>query len=184
MEERKRKLHRLLASLAVLVLLIGVLVLTVYAASRITREVRENYFQTGTIKINLNDGKAIISEDEYLFEPGMTVVKDFFIENCGTWEVYYKIYFGDIHGELADVLEVEIRDKDSGEVLFGGLLRDMTQSKIQLADDTLDVGERRDMTVSFHFPEEKGNETQERSVAFTLCATAVQTKNNPNKEGG
>lgn len=184
MEARRKSLRRLLASLAILFLLAGLFVLTAFAASRITRQVRENRFQTGAIKINLNDGKTVISEDEYLFEPGMTVVRDFFIENLGTWAVYYKVYFGDVGGELADVLEVEIRDEDSGEVLFAGLLGDMTQRKTQFAEDILDVGERRDMTVSFYFPEEKENETQERSAAFTLCATAVQTKNNPNKEGG
>lgn len=183
MKEHKTRLRRWLVSLAVLLLLVATFVLVVYAASRITREVKQNYFQTGTIDINLNDGKAIITEDEYLFEPGMTVRKDFFIENRGTWAVYYKIYFGDIKGELADVLEVEVRDKENGTVLYSGLLRDMTQLRTDLADDVLEVGERRNMTVTFHFPEEKGNETQERSVEFTICATAVQTKNNPNKEG-
>ena len=183
MKERNTRLRRLLVSLAVLVLLAGVFVLAVYAATRITREVKDNYFQTGTIDINLNDGNAIITEDEYLFEPGMTVCKDFFIENRGTWAVYYKIYFMDIQGELADVLEVELRDKENGTKLYSGLLRDMTQRNISLADDVLDVGERRNLTVTFHFPEEKVNETQERRVEFTVSATAVQTKNNPNKEG-
>lgn len=182
--DSKTRRRRLLVSLAVLLLLICLFVLAVYAASLITREVRDNYFQTGTIDINLNDGKAVISEDEYLFEPGVTVVKDFFIENRGTWSVYYKIYFDGVSGELADVLEVEIRDADSGERLFGGILSDMTRSRTALSGDPLEPGRRRDMTVSFHFPEEKGNETQERTASFTLCATAVQTKNNPNKEGG
>ncbi len=183
MEKNNRK-RRLAVSVLALVLLIGMCALTAYAASLITREVKDNYFQTGIIKINLNNGTPIIQQDEYLFEPGMTVNKDFFIENEGTWEVYYKIYFSDIKGALKDVLEVKIYPQGHpDQVLYSGLLGELTQRQVQLADDTLDVGERKDLTVSFHFPEERGNETQERSCEFTICATAVQTKNNPNKEG-
>ena len=35
--------------------------------------VKNNLFQTGSIQINLNDGKPVIDEHEFLFEPGMTV---------------------------------------------------------------------------------------------------------------
>ena len=62
------------------------LVITTYALVRLSVDVRENRFQTGTVKINLNDGKPIIdasdpNEEFKLFEPGMVVVKDFFVEN-------------------------------------------------------------------------------------------------------
>ena len=43
-----------------------------------------------TVKINLNNGQPIISEHEFLFEPGMTVKKDFFVENMSTDSVYYR----------------------------------------------------------------------------------------------
>ena len=42
-------------------------------------------------------------------------------------------------------------------------------------------GQRRNLTVVFHYPESSGNETQNLDLTFTLCAEATQTKNNPNK---
>ena len=179
MENNNRK-RRLAVSVLVLVLLIGMCVLTAYAASLITREVKNNYFQTGIIDIELKADEIDLKN----VEPGGTYVRNFSIENKGTWEVYYKIYFSEIKGALKDVLEVQIYPKGHPEeVLFSGLLGDMTQRQVQLADDTLDVDEIKELTISFHFPEERGNDTQERSCEFKICATAVQTKNNPNKEG-
>ncbi len=35
--------------------------------------------------------------------------------------------------------------------------------------------------MEFYFPEDKGNDTQDLDLTFTLCAEATQTKNNPNK---
>lgn len=108
-----------------------------------------NLFHTGIVKINLNDGKPVIEEHEFLFEPGMTVEKEFFIENQSTWDVYYKLYFEDIEGGLADVLEVSVRDGD--KVLLSGKMSDMTKDNVGAADDILKLNERRILTVTFHF---------------------------------
>lgn len=177
------KEHKGRRGLLILALLVvaSALVITVYASTRIATEVKENYFQTGEIKINLNDGKAVISPEEYIFEPGVTVTKPFFIRNEGTGDFYYKIYFRDVEGQLADVLEVTIAD-ENGQVLFFGLLEDMTRLAVHPADDVLVPGETRNLTITFHFPEERGNEAQNKQVSFTMCADAVQTKNNPDKE--
>ena len=37
--------------------------------------VKDSLFITGRVKLNLNDGKPVIQENEYLFEPGMRVAK-------------------------------------------------------------------------------------------------------------
>lgn len=176
--EKKRRWPRLVL---LLVLLAGMFVLTAYAASYLTREVKDNYFQTGEISIDLNGGKAVIGPEEYLFEPGMTVIKDFYLENTGTWAVYYKLYFAQAEGPLADVLEVSIRD-EGGKELFAGTLSGMTRLATATADDVLEVGQRKNFTITFHFPEEAGNRAQNRKLHFILCADAVQTKNNPNRD--
>ena len=44
------------------------------------------------------------------------------------------------------------------------------------------IGEKMDLTIAFHYPEEAGNETQELELSFELCADAVQTKNNPEQQ--
>ena len=141
--------------------------------------VENNLFHTGKVKINLNDGKPVIREHEFIFEPGMTVKKDFFIENDSSWDVYYRIYLENVSGGLADVLEITVKDGD--RAMYSGTASELTQQNVTAADDTLKIGQKRNLTVYFHFPEDKGNETQNLDLTFTMCAEATQTKNNPNR---
>ena len=170
---------RLTGGIIAIIILAICLAVTTFALVYATVSVENNLFHTGEVKINLNDGEPVIREHEFIFEPGMTVIKDFFIENESTWDVYYKIYFDDVSGGLADVLEVTIKDGD--KTLYSGTASKLTRQNVIAADDTLKIGERRDLTVVFHYPESSGNETQNLDLKFTLCAEATQTKNNPNK---
>ena len=193
-------------------ILTACLVLTTYALMRVTLDIKNNVFHTGQIGINLNDGKAIIDPNDPMFqrfEPGVLARTEFFIENDeSTWDVYYRLYFSDIKGDLADVLEVTITDpnpnpqeskgpaasqiftddrrKDhiEGEVLYHGTLSEMTRNAVPTANDVLAVGERRDLHMYFYFPTDEGNETMNMTLQFSVCADAVQTKNNVNKEFG
>ena len=140
-------------SIFVVIILVICLCATTYALVLATISVNNNEFQTGTVQINLNDGNPVIEEHEFLFEPGMTVVKDFFVENESSCDVYYRLYFSEIQGGLADVLEITVR-----------------------------MDERCDLTMILHFPESAGNETQNLTLSFVICADAVQTKNNPERE--
>lgn len=179
MRVKENTTTKLTASVVAIILLSICLCITTYALAWATVSADNKLFHTGAVRINLNDGKPVIEEYEFLFEPGMTVKKDFFIENQSTWDVYYKLYFTDMEGDLADVLEVTIKDND--KVLYKGTASDITKENVGAADDILKLNERRDLTVYFHFPEEAGNETQNRVLAFSISADAVQTKNNPNK---
>ncbi len=155
------------------------LAITTFALVFASVSVENNLFHTGEVKINLNDGEPVIREHEFLFEPGMTVIKDFFIENESTWDVYYKIYLDDVSGGLADVLEVTIKDGD--KILYSGTANELAKENVIAADDTLKIGQRRDLTVVFHYPEGSGNDTQNLDLKFTLFAEATQTRNNPNR---
>ena len=104
--------NKLTYSIIIAVLLAIALCITTYALFCATVTVEGNYFKTGMISIDLNGGKPVIEEHEYLFEPGMTVEKPFYIQNQSTWAVYYKIYFDHVEGGLADVLEITILDGD------------------------------------------------------------------------
>ena len=130
--------------------------------------------------INLNDGQAVITEKEFLFEPGMTVKKDFFIENRSTCEVYYKLYFDEVSGGLADVLEITIQKGD--KILYRGTAASLNRTNVAAADDVLGVGERRELTILFHYPEGADNSGQNQTLTFELSAKAVQTRNNDKKE--
>lgn len=170
---------KLTASIVTIIVLLFCLCITTYALVKETVNIRDNTFQTGIVEINLNNGRPVIEAHEFLFEPGMTVKKDFFIENNSTWDVYYKIYFENVDGGLADVLQIVIKDDTS--VLFSGTAKELTSANVSAADDVLKTGQRKEMEIVFHFPEAEGNSAQNRTLTFDMTARAVQTKNNPNK---
>lgn len=170
---------RLTGGIAAVIVLAVCLCITTFALVYATVSVENNLFRTGEVRINLNDGKPVIREHEFLFEPGMTVVKDFFIENDSTGDVYYRIYLDNVSGGLGSVLTVTIKDGD--KVLYNGTANELTVQSVTAADDILKIGQRRDLTAVFHYPEDKGNDTENLDLTFTMCAEATQTKNNPNK---
>ena len=168
-------------SIATLVVLFLCLCVTAFALAYAMLRVDNNVFETGEIKIDLNGGEPVIKYDEFLFEPGMTVEKSFYIENKGTWAVYYKLYFSNVKGDLGDVLDVTIKNAE-GNVLMQGKLSKLKRHNVPVVEDELKVGERRDMTIIFHFPEDAKNTAQSDNVSFALSALAVQTNNNDGKE--
>lgn len=170
---------KLTGGIITIIVLAICLCITTFALVYESVSVEDNTFHTGEVSINLNDGKPVIREHEFLFEPGMTVKKDFFIENDSTWDVYYRLYLDEVSGGLADVLTVSIQDGD--RVLYSGTANDLTRENVAAADDVLKIGQRRELTVLFHYPETAGNSTQNLELTFTLCAEATQTKNNPEK---
>ena len=95
---------RLTGGIITIIVLAVCLCITTFALVYASVSVENNLFHTGEVKINLNDGKPVIQEHEFLFEPGMTVVKDFFVENDSTWDVYYRLYLDNVTGGLSDVL--------------------------------------------------------------------------------
>ncbi len=168
-------------SMASLIMLCFSLCVTSFALGLSVYKVSNNSFQTGGIDIDLNGGNPVIMDDEFLFEPGMTVEKSFYIQNNGTWGVYYKLYFSHVSGSLANILDITILDEDS-RVLLSGKLSSLTEQSVPALENELRVNERHNLMVRFHFPKEEGNVCQGESLTFELSAVAVQTKNNPNKE--
>lgn len=176
--ETHKKLRRSMFIAVLLALMLGV---TTFALITSMVEVKDNHFDTGVVKINLNDGNPVISEDEYLFEPGMRVVKDFFIKNEGSIDAYYKIYLEDVKGDLADVLQLTIREKGTDKILYQGTAKDLTRGSAAVDEAVLSAGERKDLTIRFYFPKERGNEAQDKTLSFKMGATATQVRNNPDR---
>lgn len=169
---------RALRALTLALLIFGLCV-TAYAISEASVTVSDSYFQTGSVKVELNGGEPVIREGELIFAPGTTVVKNFYIENRGTCDAYYKIYFDHVNGELADTLEVSIQDGDL--TVFEGTIARLTRSNVNAADQALKAGEKKDLTISFHLPQNTQNAAQDQSLSFDLCAEAVQAKNNSDR---
>lgn len=177
MNKRKNNLVKKFFGGLLLILLIFAFGAGALYAYNLYVSVQDNTFQTGTLEINLNDGQALLYGDEYRFEPGMTVKKDFFIKNEGTIDAYYKLYFSNVNGVLADFLAVTIKDGDT--VLYEGTLASLSRENTVAADKLLAAGETHTLTAVFHLPETAGNAAQSKEVAFDFCADAVQAKNNP-----
>lgn len=164
--------------LAIIVLTLC-LCITTYALVMVFVSVPDNYFKTGSVSVNLNDGKPVIEEREFLFEPGMTVTKEFFVENCSTQDVYYRLYMDEVKGELATVLQITISHDD--KVLYQGTAAELSKANATASDDTLRLKEKRSLTISFYYPTNAENTAPNFSLSFNLCAEAVQAKNNPNR---
>ncbi len=170
---------KLTLTAASIFLIIICLVVTSLAITYSTVTIAQNSFSTATVSINVNNDAPIINEEEFKFEPGATLKKDFFIMNTGTCSVYYKIYLQNITGDLADIIEIQILDGD--EVLYSGTANQLTRYKVLAAEDTLAVGATKNLTMSFYYPPEEGNAGQEDKLYFDLTVDAVQVANNPDK---
>lgn len=158
-----------------LILLCLGLCITSFAISYTWIKIENNYFHTGEIKINLNDGKPIISENDHLFEPGMTVEKNFFIKNSGIEPIYYKLNFKGVSGELSEAIVVTILDKNHIELVSGKIYEFETDKELI---GSLSGNEKQDLIARFHFPKSEGNKYKGKSLQFEMSAIAVQTKNN------
>lgn len=179
MADNSKTAKKLTGSIITVIILSLCLCITTFSLVWATISVDNNLFRTGSVKINLNDGKPVIGEHEFLFEPGMTVKKDFFIENESSCDIYYKLYFDNVDGGLADVLKITV--KDGEKTLYQGTVKDLNRTAVTAADDFLKIKERKELTVYFYFPPDSGNNTQNLTLTFDMCADAVQTRNNPNK---
>ena len=75
MENNKQTAKKLTGSVLLIILLSFCLCITTFALIWSIVTVDDHYFYTGKVEIDLNGGKPVIEEHEFLFEPGMTVVK-------------------------------------------------------------------------------------------------------------
>lgn len=151
-----------------------------------------NTFSTGAVKINLiyekeNEEGAIISGSE-LFEPGKTITRTIKIENAGTAAAYYRMYFKNVNGELADTVKVLIKETgNNGVVLCDGTMLSLVKDDkgqvngAAVKTSTLAIGQTRDIEISFIFPAEVSIGAGS-VLTFEIGADAVQSENNTNKE--
>lgn len=172
--------RRWMGSAVVTVLLVLGLVVTTLAIGLSVAERPDNIFSTEKIWLNLNNSKPVIAEGEYLFEPGMTVNKTFFLDNEGA-ECWYRLYFDKVSGSLASVMDVTV--SDDNKVLLTGKMSDLTKNSVDwlgilpAAENTGNY--RHNMTITFHLPEDAGNAAQGGTLQFDLCADGTQVRNNP-----
>ena len=172
--------RRLTASIIVIILLISALSVTTFMLVVTTVSTDGHMFSTGNVRLNLNDGKAVIRESDCLIEPGKTIEKSFTVENLSTCDVWYKFYFENVDGELSDFIDIKVKDGET--VLLSGKISDLTEENTVACPEGLSVGERKNLTISFHFDVNGADELQNEFISFDFSAKAVQMRNNPDKK--
>ena len=185
-------MKKLLISIIIIIIFMVCFVSTTFALIYNKVTVEDNYYQTGTLKVDINGGNPIIEENEFNFEPGMTVVKSFYIESESTCETYYRLYLEDLEGDLADVIKITIAiddgdgNSDNDKVLYSDVASNLTKEHSTVADDTLGAKDsdngKRNYLIYFHYPSDSNNSGQDKSLSFKLSVEATQTKNNTDKE--
>ena len=179
-------------SIIIIIILMICFITTTFALISNKVTVEDNYYQTGTLKVDINGGNPIIEENEFNFEPGMTVVKSFYIESESTCETYYRLYLEDLEGDLVDAIEITItiddgdENHDNDKVLYSDVASNLTKEHSTVADDILGTKDsdngKRNYLIYFHYPSDSNNSGQDKSLSFKLSVEATQTKNNTNKE--
>lgn len=121
--------------------------------------------------INLNDGKPVIDEENFEFFPGVTVERDFFIENMGDKALYYKLFFSNIEGNLGEYLEIKITE--DGKTVIEGKLTDYQKSNKNILKRRLEAYEKKKLHITFSLPTDVENAAKDETVEFDLKALAV-----------
>lgn len=149
------------------------------AANQVT--LGNNIFQTGVLKVTLNDDKPVFDQD-ILLEPGMMVQQKFTISNEGSVDAYYRLWFDEIDGDLAEELEIEI--KEGKRRIFEGSFEDIMEETetVYANTSTLNANETKEMTIIILLPEEAKNNMQGKTVSFRLNFDATQKDGNISKE--
>ena len=186
--------RRWLSSALLTFLLTLGLIVTSVAITISSVEVRENVFTTGTVKLDLNGGAAVVdmtnpdaehTNESKFSEPGFRIKRDFYLKNIGSAAAYYKLYAGyedtPENNALANALDVEITYKDTGVLLFSGKLSALNLSSAPVGDSSLDAGDTVWFTAIFRFSKDAGNDLQNKMLSFDLYARGTQVKNNPGK---
>lgn len=177
------------SALLTVLLALGLIVTTLAISTKISVE---RNFTTGTVKLDLNGGVAVVdmtktnqNNESNFSEPGFRIKRDFYLKNIGSAAAYYKLYAGyedtPENNALANALDVEITYKDTGVLLFSGKLSALNLSSAPVGDSSLDAGDTVWFTAIFRFSKDAGNDLQNKMLSFDLYARGTQVKNNPGK---
>ncbi len=177
------------SALLTVLLALGLIVTTLAISTKISVE---RNFTTGTVKLDLNGGAAVVdmtktnqNNESNFSEPGFRIKRDFYLKNIGSAAAYYKLYAGyedtPENNALANALDVEITYKDTGVLLFSGKLSALNLSSAPVGDSSLDAGDTVWFTAIFRFSKDAGNDLQNKMLSFNLYARGTQVRNNPGK---
>ena len=140
-----------------------------------------NSFQTGEVKIDLNDGQPVFARGVDL-EPGRSLTEDFTLTNAGSADCYWRLHAAGVTSDLDDALMVDIVDKASGTTLYSGSMTGLRSPQACKGADVLPVGQSIVLTAIVRMASHAGNDYQGTDVSFDLVADATQARNNAGRD--
>lgn len=181
MSERKlrQKLKIMVATVALLSL--GLIGTSVALASSIVK-IRTNHFTMSMgVELELNEGKPVVDMSDVVFEPGGTYVSEFPISNLSSFDVWYRVYFTGVEGNLKEYVYVTISEEE-GTILCKGLIGEIDSDNAVVS--SLASGEEKNLVIEFTFSKEADDSMQGQKMNFNITADATQKQNNPHKDFG
>lgn len=176
------RMRREIATIVILLICLGI---TTYALVKSSVELNNNLFNTGRISLEINNGKPLQFKDVNgneitCVEPGMDITAEVSITNTGSGDMWYRVYFDEVSGELVDSLKVTV--KDGTDVLYTGRMDELTRITSRTMNELMEPGEVKYLTVELEFIDSSDNQYQSKDLSFVMKADATQVKNNPKKE--
>ena len=177
---RSRTKRKIYLSIVSITLLFAMLVGVTYALFHRTLTIEDNFFATGYVRIDLNNGERVFTGDELNLAPGEKITKPMTLKNNSSGPVYYMIYLENINGSLIDALIFNIYD---GGILVKSIsLADFSENNALISDKPFEMGAKKTFLIEAIMGPCAGNDYQDNFVTFDFVARAVQSRNNPNKE--
>ena len=182
MKENNLKIKLILLIVTVVLLICG-LTLTSFALVDSIVRVQNNSFSMSmgvVMKVN-NDWP--ININDIIFEPGETRTCEFPISNLGTFDIWYRVYFTEVSGDLQDDITVTIREKN-GQVLGKATMGKLTSDNVTTSFiSSVDGINEKIICIDFYFSpdvEKQGGD----DVTFNIKVDATQKPNNPYMDFG
>ena len=165
--ENSNTFRKLTYNIVLTVILLICLVITSYALAVTSyRVLQDNRFGTGNISIILEGPSDL---DISHFEPGMTVVREYTIRNMSSIGVYFKVYFENVSGLLADAVDITLKEKNSGIVLFQGKASEFSENSINnKVGEELSASDSRVLVIVYHFSEDAGSNLMGADLSLSV----------------
>lgn len=173
------KINKFLGSFTFLIILVFLFAISTAAILSNKLVLSDNAFSTGGVNIILNDGKQLFDENDFVLQPDASIKKEMTIKNAGTGPVYYKIYMENVEGTLSAALMFRIY-KD-GVLLKETSAQDFINANALISETPLEEGKTNIYEIEAYMSAFAANTFQKEYIGFDLVATAVQSKNNPDK---
>jgi len=178
-QQLKKKLTIMIAT--VVLLACGLTITSAALVSSIVSVQNNRFTMSMGVELKVNDGQPVVGVNEVIYEPGATYQSEFPISNLGTFDVWYRVYFTEVDGELKDDIKVTIREED-GTVLCSGTMSELSVENVEVG--TLAAGEEKMLHIEFYFSSDADNSAKGQTVCFNITADATQKQNNPQMDFG